>query len=122
MSNLATVRKAMDQGWEALGDLRQTVTIKRISRGTYNPATGQTTDNVITASVLGVLTSYEASLIDGTDIRVGDMRCVLRGKDIAFRPQQGDSVTLPNGEVWSVMRATGDFYDPPVYHELTLRR
>lgn len=122
MSNLATVRKAMDQGWEALGDLRQTVTIKRISRGTYNPATGQTTDNVITASVLGVLTSYEASLIDGTDIRVGDMRCVLRGKDIAFRPQQGDSVILPNGEVWSVMRATGDFYDPPVYHELTLRR
>lgn len=122
MSNLATVRKAMDQGWDALGDLRQTVTIKRISRGVYNPATGLTTDNVITASVLGVLTSYEASLIDGTDIRVGDMRCVLRGKDIAFRPQQGDSITLPNGDVWSVMRATGDFYDPPIYHELTLRR
>lgn len=122
MAILDTVRKALDQGWEALGDLRQSVTVKRISRGTYNPATGLTTDNVISATVLGILTSYEAGLIDGTDIRVGDMRCVLRGKDISFRPEQGDSVTLPNGDVWRVMRATGDFYEPPVYHELTLRR
>jgi hypothetical protein len=122
MTILSTVRQAFDQGWDALGDLRQTVTVKRISRGVYNPATGLTTDNVITADVLCVLTGYEASLIDGTDIKVGDMRCVLRGKDIDFRPEQGDSVTLPSGQIWRVMRATGDFYEPPLYHELTLRR
>lgn len=119
---LSTVRSAFDQGWNALGDLRQTVTVRRISRGIYNPATGKTTDNVLEADALCVLTSYEASLIDGTDIRVGDMRCILRGSDLDFRPEQGDSVTLPNGQVWRVMQASGDFYDPPVYHDLTLRR
>lgn len=119
---LDTVRSALDQGWEALGDLRQQVTIRRVSRGAYDPTTGRTTDTVLTATVLGILTNYESELVDGTDIRVGDLRCVLRGKDIAFRPEQGDTVNLPNGQRWSVWRATGDLYDPPIYHELTLRR
>jgi hypothetical protein len=122
MAILDTVRAAFDQGWDALSDLRQPVTIRRVSRGAYNPATGLTADTVLTATVLGVLTSYESELINGTDIRVGDLRCVLRGKDIAFRPEQGDTVNLPNGQRWSVWRATGDLYDPPIYHELTLRR
>jgi hypothetical protein len=122
MTMLDTIRSALDQGWNALGDLRQTVTVRRVSRGDYNPATGRTTDVVLSATVLGVLTSYEADLVDGSDIRVGDLRCLLRGRDIDFRPQQGDTVDLPNGQRWSVTRATGDLYDPPIYHELTLRR
>lgn len=122
MTILATVRSAFDTGWEALSDLKQTVTVRRVSRGIYNPTTGATTDTVLSASAPGVLVGYENELVDGTDIRVGDLRCILRGKDIAFRPQQGDTVDLPNGQRWTVTRATGDLYDPPIYHELTLRR
>jgi hypothetical protein len=122
MTMLDTVRAALDQGWNALGDLRQQVTVRRVSRGAYNPATGTTSDTVLTATVLGILVNFESELIDGSDIRVGDLRCVLRGKDISFRPEQGDTVNLPNGQRWSVIRATGDLYDPPIYHELTLRR
>lgn len=122
MGVLDTVRAALDTGWDALGDLKQSVTVKRIARTTYNPSTGTTTDNVVSATTLCVLTGYEAELIDGTDIRVGDLQCIIRGKDIDFRPEQGDSVTLPNGQVWRVMRATGDLYVPPIYHELMLRR
>jgi hypothetical protein len=122
MGTLDTVRAALDTGWAALGDLKQSVTVRRITRGVYSPETGMTTDNVLSSTVDCVLTGYDASLIDGTDIRVGDLQCVIRGKDISFRPEQGDSVTLPNGQVWRVMRATGDLYVPPIYHELTLRR
>jgi hypothetical protein len=122
MGTLDTVRAALDTGWAALGDLKQSVTVRRITRGTYTPETGTTTDNVLNATVDCILTGYSADLIDGTDIRVGDLQCVIRGKDISFRPEQGDSVTLPNGQIWRVMRATGDLYDPPIYHELTLRR
>ena len=122
MSVLQIVRSAFGQGWEALGDLRQTVTIRRVSRGAYNPATGQTSDTVLSANVLVVLTSFEAELVDGTDIRVGDLRCLIRASDIAFRPEQGDTVELQNGQRWSIERATGDLYDPPIYHDLTLRR
>ncbi len=122
MGLLDSVRAALDTGWNALGDLKQPATIKRITRGIYSPETGTTTDNVLTSTVDVILTGYEAELVDGTDIRVGDLRCVLRGKDISFRPEQGDSVTLPNGQIWRVMRATGDLYEPPIYHELTLRR
>lgn len=122
MGTLDTVRSALDTGWAALGDLKQSVTVRRITRGVYSPETGTTTDNVLASTVDCVLTGYSADLIDGTDIRVGDLQCVIRGKDISFRPEQGDSVTLPNAQVWRVMRATGDLYDPPIYHELTLRR
>ena len=122
MSLLATIRSAFNQGWEALDDLRQTVTIRRVSRGVYNPATGATTDTTVTATTLAVLVSYEADLVDGTDIRVGDLRCLIRASDIAFRPEQGDTVELQNGQRWSIERATGDLYDPPIYHDLTLRR
>ena len=122
MGILDSVRKAMDTGWDALGDLKQPVTVRRITRGVYSPETGTTTDNVLSSTVDCILSGYQAELIDGTDIRVGDLQCVIRGKDISFRPEQGDSVTLPSGQVWRVMRATGDLYDPPIYHELTLRR
>lgn len=122
MGILDSVRKAMDVGWEALGDLKQPVTVRRITRGVYSPETGTTTDNVLSSTVDCILSGFQAELIDGTDIRVGDLQCVIRGKDISFRPEQGDSVTLPSGQVWRVMRATGDLYDPPIYHELTLRR
>ena len=122
MGILDSVRAALDTGWSALGDLKQPVTVRRITRGTYTPETGTTTDNVLSETVDCILSGYAAELIDGTDIRVGDLQCVIRGKDISFRPEQGDSVTLPNGQIWRVMRATGDLYDPPIYHELTLRR
>lgn len=122
MTVLDSVRAALDTGWAALGDLKQSVTVRRITRGVYSPETGTTTDNVLAATVDCVLTNFQAELIDGTDIRVGDLQCIIRGKDISFRPEQGDSVTLPNGQIWRVMRATGDLYDPPIYHELMLRR
>lgn len=122
MAVLDSVRAALDTGWAALGDLKQSVTVRRITRGVYSPETGTTTDNVLAATVDCVLTNFQAELIDGTDIRVGDLQCIIRGKDISFRPEQGDSVTLPNGQIWRVMRATGDLYDPPIYHELMLRR
>jgi hypothetical protein len=122
MGVLDTIRDGLDTAWTSLGDLKQVVTIRRITRGVYNPATGTTTDNVVTATPLCILSGYKADLIDGTDIRVGDLQCIIRGKDIDFRPEQGDSVTLPNGQVWRVMRATGDLYSPPIYHELMLRR
>jgi hypothetical protein len=122
MSLLDTVRDALTQGWNSLGDLRQTVTIQRIMRGAYNTTTGATANTILTATPPAILTSHEAEMIDGTDIRVGDLRCIILGKDMSFRPEQGDSVTLPNGQVWRVMRAAGDLYDPPIYHDLTLRR
>jgi hypothetical protein len=122
MAILNTVRTAFNQGWEALGDLRQTVTVRRVSRGGYNPTTGATADTIVSASVPAILTSYESELVDGTDIRVGDLRCIINGKDTDFRPQQGDTVDLPDGERWTVTRATGDTYSPRIYHDLTLRR
>jgi hypothetical protein len=122
MGNLSLVRSSFDQGWEALGDLRQTVTVRRVSRGAYNPTTGTTSDSVLSASALAVLINYGSDLVDGTDIRVGDLQCIIKGSAISFRPEQGDTVDLPNGQRWSVIRATGDLYNPPLYHELTLRR
>jgi hypothetical protein len=122
MAIVGQLRTALDALWVALDDLKQPVTIRRITRGAYDPATGVTSENVATATVQAVLTNFSAEMVDGTDIRAGDLNCIVLGKTIAFRPEQGDSVELPTGQTWRVMQVRGDTYAPSLYHELVLRR
>jgi hypothetical protein len=119
---LDQVRAAFATGWDALGDLRQQVTVRHIVRNAYQPGTGNVPQQVTIATPLAVLVDYETDLIDGTDIRSGDLRCILRSAEVGFSIEQGDTVDLDNGERWTVVRDRGDRYNPKIYNDLTLRR
>ena len=114
MTVLDSVRAALDTGWAALGDLKQSVTVRRITRGVYSPETGTTTDNVLAATVDCVLTNFQAELIDGTR-HPGRRSSVHHPGQRHLRSVRAGRQRHPStGQIWRVMRATGDLYDPPI--------
>jgi hypothetical protein len=81
------------------------------------PGTGQAVD------VLAVRIDYDASRIDGTNIRAGDTELMIAAASITTAPSVGDSVTEADGTVWKVTRVEplkpgGE----PILYTLNLRR
>lgn len=104
-------------------------TIESVSTGGYNPSTGKAssgTSDEVTA--YGVVEEYDASEIDGTTIRRGDVKWTIPAKGIA-RPRPNDLVTFDDedaeGEVnrYTVVMVRSTYSgDEQALHELQLRR
>lgn len=83
----------------------QVVTVKRVTPGGYDPATGATTADVTNGySCAGEVMNYAIRDIDGTLVQRGDVR-VLLAPDAAFEPKPGDTVTLADTTVLTVINA-----------------
>ncbi len=83
----------------------QVVTVKRVTPGGYDPATGATTADVTNGySCAGAVMNYASRDIDGTLIQRGDVN-VLLAPDAAFEPKPGDTVTLADTTVLTVISA-----------------
>jgi len=80
-------------GNELITEFGQTVTISRITVGTYNPDTGAATTTPATQTGKGIVEEYSAREIDGTNILRGDKRLMLSAVGIS-RPQINDTVSL----------------------------
>jgi len=119
MSLLAQVRAGLDQAWEALGDLKSEATYKRIVRGAYNPATGTISQTISNTSVTVGLVDYTDEQRSGSDMQSGDMRILMRAKDLAFRPEDEDQIIESDGTTWTVKQVMGD---KRLYWDLRVRR
>lgn len=65
-------------------------TIKRVTAGTYDPATGTTTPSTASLATTAAVFAYDQKYIDGTLILQGDQRAYLApGQE----PKQGDKLT-----------------------------
>jgi hypothetical protein len=80
-----------------------TVTLTRVTPGTYDADAGTTTGDTTTTWTggYGAVFDYEQKDIDGTLIRQGDQRCYLSTVGIDT-PQTGDTLTL-NSDVFNVV-------------------
>lgn len=78
-----------------LAEFGRAVTIRRLTPGTYDPATGDggttTTKNY---SGTGRLGNYSDALMDGTLIKQGDRRMTFQPDDKTFVPAIGDSAIV----------------------------
>ena len=84
----------------------QVVTVKRVTPGGYDPATGATTADVTNGySCSGAVMNYASRDIDGTLVQRGDVRVLLAPPDAAFEPKPGDTVTLADATVLTVINA-----------------
>ncbi|WP_430434259.1 hypothetical protein [Methyloversatilis sp.] len=78
------------------------VTLTRTTHGAYDSATGAPgTGTTVTHAGTAALLEYQQRDIDGTHIRVGDLRAYI-APDIEITPQTGDTLTI-GGEMWSVI-------------------
>ena len=119
MSVLAQVRAGLDTAWEALGDLKVEVDYTRISRGTYNPATGAVTQTVTKVPLTVGLVEYTDEQRANSDMKAGDQRAILRAKDLPFKPQNEDILVEKDGTTWTVQQVGGD---KRLYWDLRVRQ
>lgn len=81
----------------------QVVTVKRVTPGGYDPATGATTADVTNGySCAGAVMNYASRDIDGTLVQRGDVR-VLIAPDVADAPKTGDTLAAA-GRTLTVIR------------------
>jgi len=84
---------------DLLAEFGQTVTIARVTGGSVDPVTGSVTAGTTTTySPKGILRNYNATLIDGTRIKAGDMELIL---DDTIAPLLTDKPAI-GGTVWTI--------------------
>lgn len=82
------------------------LTLAKITAGTYDPATGSSTDTTTNYAGSGMRQDYELSDIDGTLVRQGDVKILIsptliNGNDTP-EPATGDSIVF-DGSTYSVI-------------------
>lgn len=76
-----------------LEDRGSDLTLSRQAPGTYNPATGTMGSSATTTHVIrGVFINFTDANVNGTVVRMGDRRLLVRASDAPVTPVIGDRV------------------------------
>jgi hypothetical protein len=95
-------------------------TIRRVTVGAYDPATGTAAETTSDTSVRGVLEDVNAREVNDL-IQSGDKRLTVAAADVAAVPSTADRVLI-SGVTHQVIRVTTIEQDnEPITHELILR-
>jgi hypothetical protein len=97
-----------------------TATIRRVTTGTYNPATGTVSESTSDTAVRGVL--QDVNLREVNDlIRATDKRLLIAAADLAAAPTTADEVII-TGATYQVIRVdTIEQDNTAITYELILR-
>lgn len=120
----AFYERMADTALRLIGQYGQTVTLREVTPGEYNPVTGDTApDAVAETSASGVLIEYTGQERQSNSlIQQGDKKLMLPAKALA-QPSLNSKVVI-QGEVWTivpplkVMNPAGT----PLVYELQVRR
>lgn len=91
-----------------LADKGQSVTLSKVTPGTYDPVTGETTGAATaTQAAAAVLLDYSlqesgAKFADGSQVRVGDKKCLIAADGLAWAPDEATTLTDAAGVVWQI--------------------
>ena len=89
---------------ELLTEFGAPATLKRVTAGGYDPATGDTTlPGAAEWTSVGVKLDYEQKQVDGTLIRRGDQRILLSVINMV-NPQTGDTLAI-GADVFNVIES-----------------
>jgi len=104
------IQGAVKSAFQALGDLVSEVPYHVRGIEGYSPSTSGPTiieeggwDEMVSA----VRLSYEAKEIDGTAIQAEDVKILLDGTAIAFRPKKADTIQFDD-DIYEVVRVEAD--------------
>ena len=77
-----------------LQDFGSDLTLTRQAAGAYDPTAGtMTTTTATTYTVRGVFINYTDANVDGSVVRMGDRRLLVRAQGAATSPEIGDRVS-----------------------------
>jgi hypothetical protein len=99
------VPSLVDVGFELADQIVLPCTYTHTTAGGYNPTTGTSTPTTQTASPGVILTSYKAEEIDGSKVREGDRKAVIKAAELSAitSVRMDDTITVTaSGDVWQV--------------------
>ena len=103
-----------------LGAVGTTVTIRRVTLGTYDVATGTATDLTIDTAVKGRLDEYTSRELNDY-VLLGDRKLIVAAADLGFVPTPKDKV-LVDTAIYDVVRVVGIMgRDMLVTYEMQIR-
>lgn len=78
---------------DLLSDMGETLTLKKVSTGSYDPSTGSATETTTDYSVTGTFINYKQGHIDGSLIQRGDRKALIAAKGLTVDPAIDDKIT-----------------------------
>lgn len=66
---------------QLINDIGKALTLRKVSEGAYNPATGAAINTTTDTPVYGLVLNYKDGQFDGDIIQRGDRKIVLRASD-----------------------------------------
>jgi hypothetical protein len=111
----------VDLGFDLAEDVVFAATYTHTTAGGYDPATGTLTPTTETASPGVILQNYTAKEIDGTQVRQGDRKAVIKAAELsAITAIALDDTILAQSQTWQVK----DFILDPTgtVYQMQLRR
>ena len=76
---------------QLINDIGKALTLRKVSEGAYDPATGAATNTDTDTSVKGMVLNYKDGQFDGDVVQRGDRKIVLRASD-SVTPEVQDLV------------------------------
>ena len=117
MSLASPLRKVASKLMAKFGGV---ATIRRVTPGVYNPATGTASEVTADTAVRGVLEDVNVREVNDL-IQSGDKRLTVAAADVAATPSTADRVLI-GGITHQIIRLTTIEQDnTPITHELILR-
>lgn len=104
-------------------DYGRAVTLRRRTPGTYDPSTGATGAETVTSNLTrAIILGYRDSLINGTLIKQGDRKAILKRKGMTMTPQEADELVV-GSDVYSVVsHKTGELGGTNYLYVLQIRK
>jgi hypothetical protein len=97
------IREVADEVIEAFG---QAATLRRFTRGTYNPETGgYSGGSTADTAVKVVVTEYAKNMVDGALILATDRRVLLSAQDLSIEPNPKNDKLVVGGTVYEIVRS-----------------
>ena len=106
-------------------DFGRNVTVRKTIAGAYDPSDGSTATATVTDyPTRGLLLAYKDALIDGTLIRQGDRKCILKVQNLGVAlTETDDLMLLVDGTKYAVVSMkTGELGGKTYLYVLQIRK
>lgn len=81
------------------------VTFKRITQGSYNPATGSVTTTTTTSTVYTILQNPDDTQLASGQYRVDQVIAMLSAAELGFEPTPNDKISI-DGVDWNISKVS----------------
>jgi len=104
----ANIAKAVDSAFKAVGDIAESVTLRRTTY-THNTSTGINTSTTTDYTIeKAIFTNYQVSEIDRVYILTTDVKLIVRQNEITITPNHGTDTIIRNSKTYNIVRVIED--------------